>query len=288
MRGGLLHLLLTLAAGLGWPGTHRVLELRDPQIRESSGLVASRTPGVLLTVNDSGDTARVFAVGRRGCTVGVMDLTGVTSVDAEDLARGPGDTVLVGDIGEGRGGRTEVAIHRFMEPRLRGADGCPAVAPRVPVAVQTLLLRYPDGPHDAETLLVDPLPGGRIGIVTKAFDGPEALYLVPRDARPGVVATLVRAGTVSVAGVPLWAPTGGAVSPDGRLVAVRGYGEITLWRRPRGASLLSTLRRPPARVIRAPDAGLQGEAVAFSRDGDALLTSSEGRRAPVYRIWLDG
>ena len=50
---------------------------RDPQIAESSGIVASATrDDVFFTHNDSGDTARFFAVDRYGCTIGVFTAPG--------------------------------------------------------------------------------------------------------------------------------------------------------------------------------------------------------------------
>lgn len=82
-----------------------------------------------------------------------------------------------------------------------------------------LRVRYPDGAHDAEALLVTPT--GEIVIVTKGETGPVGLYRVPSDAKPGGTATLQ----------PIGRPhqrkpaederiTDGAVSPSGAWVAL--------------------------------------------------------------------
>ncbi|NLT76895.1 MAG: hypothetical protein GXX98_10255, partial [Planctomycetes bacterium] len=65
--------------------------VRTPLIQEASGLVASRkNPGVLWVHNDSGDTARVFAIDTRGNLLGVCSVTGAKARDWEDIAIGPG------------------------------------------------------------------------------------------------------------------------------------------------------------------------------------------------------
>src|SRR5688572_24824275 len=60
--------------------------LRDSRITESSGLVASRQHRyVMWTHNDSGDAARVFAVGGKGRTRAIVSLSGVRPRDIEAL-----------------------------------------------------------------------------------------------------------------------------------------------------------------------------------------------------------
>ena len=92
---------------------------RDPQIAESSGIVASATrDDVFFTHNDSGDTARFFAVDHYGCTIGVFTAPGVMATDWEDIARGPGNSLWIGDIGDNNAMRNEIAVHRFDEPAV--------------------------------------------------------------------------------------------------------------------------------------------------------------------------
>jgi hypothetical protein len=75
-------------------------------------------------------------------------------------------------------------------------------------------------------------------------------------------------------------PTGGDVSADGSLVAVRTYEAIWLWPRRDGQRVADALTGLPCSVP-SPDEA-QGEAVAFS--GDALVTLGEGVGRAIHRI----
>ena len=77
---------------------------------EISGVVASLAhDGVYYVHNDSGDSARFFAVDVTGKALATFTVSGATAVDWEDLARGPcpttaGTCVFLGDIGDNSGG----------------------------------------------------------------------------------------------------------------------------------------------------------------------------------------
>jgi hypothetical protein len=261
----------------------QLFTFRDPQIAESSGIVASTArDDVVFTHNDSGDTARFFAVDRYGCTIGVFTAPGVKATDWEDIARGPGSSLWLGDIGDNNAKRAEIAVHRFDEPAVGAStdgSGCPPAAEHA-AAAASYRLRFEDGPHDAETLLVDPRTS-QVFIITKSFTA-GALYAAPNPLNADDVNVLRKVADV---GTPTFA-TGGDISPDGRSVAVRTYGEIDIRTIPDGN--LATAFAPGARVQRldAPDRTKQGEGLGFTRTGRDLLTSSEGVNAPVFRIPL--
>src|SRR4051812_26592257 len=59
----------------------------EPQLREISGLAASRThPDVLWVHNDGGNAARLYAIGKRGSLLATFDIAGVANTDWEDIA----------------------------------------------------------------------------------------------------------------------------------------------------------------------------------------------------------
>ena len=63
----------------------------SPEMDETSGLVVSaKNPDTLWTNNDSGDSARVFAISPTGALRGIYPLDGATALDWEDIAIGPG------------------------------------------------------------------------------------------------------------------------------------------------------------------------------------------------------
>jgi hypothetical protein len=63
-----------------------LFKFADSQIDESSGLgTSSYGDGIVYTHNDSGDTARFFAVNSSGATVAIYTLKGATAHDWEDM-----------------------------------------------------------------------------------------------------------------------------------------------------------------------------------------------------------
>jgi hypothetical protein len=243
-----------------------LLRIDDPRVVESSGLVASRRhPGVLWTHNDSGDVARLFAVGRDGRVLATLRLAGVRARDWEALALGRDDrgapALLVGDIGDigdNQGVWPWVTVYRVAEPaRLRDAT----------VPVEGFRLRYPDGPRDAEALLVDPR-GNRLYVASKDEAG-GSLYRAPAALRGDRVNLLRRVGRVP----PL--VTDGAFSPDGRTLVLRDYQAAHLYAASGGRLATVALPLQP-----------QGESIAFSADGRSLLAGSEGAGSEVWRVPL--
>lgn len=78
--------------------------------------------------------------------------------------------------------------------------------------------------------------------------------------------------------------TGGDVSPDGSLVALRTYGQVLVWDRAPGQSVADALA---GRACQAPaPAELQGEALAFTPDGRGYATLSEGVNPALNRFHL--
>lgn len=243
----------------------------DRQLDELSGLVLSRTrEGLLYSHEDSGAGPQVWGLRPDGSVAGGWTVPGAEAVDWEDMATGPapsggGAVLYLGDIGDNAAARPYVDVYRVPEPALGTGVTAPA---------ERLRLRYPDGPRDAETLLVDPRRGTLI-IVAKALTGARA-YSVPTSAFPGEAA-LRRGPEVDVA-----LATAGDVSADGRTVAVRGYTALAVWRRRGDEALTATLRRQPCSPPTALFEG-QGEALALNRNGTIARTVAEGSPAVLRR-----
>ena len=180
--------------------------------RETSGIAASRRAnGVWWLHNDSGDSARVFAVGNDGRDLGEYALTGAAAVDWEDIAVGPGPAagvsyVYLADIGDNARSRTAVQVYRVPEP-LVDTFGTPG-PPLALGGVENLTFTYPDGPHDAEALLVDPSTG-QLFVITKDLNGGVArVFRAPAGLGAGSTTVLTPVATVSLgAGRESPAPT---------------------------------------------------------------------------------
>jgi hypothetical protein len=259
-----------------------------PAATELSGLVLSRSqPGVLWTHNDSGDRARVLAVATDGRLLADVTLTGAENLDWEDIAIGAGtrraksatttgDALLVADVGDNLARRASVAVYRIGEPRV-AAGAATASATATATRIE---LRYPDGPRDAEALLVDPSDGALV-IVEKRFTGRAGVYVAERPSAGAVPTTLRRSGRLSLGGGE--AVTAGDVSGDGRTIVLRTYDRAFVWIRRDGEGVADALRRRPC-VARA-DLLVegQGEALALSRAGHAFYTVPEGPRPAIRR-----
>ncbi|MFH9859984.1 WD40 repeat domain-containing protein [Streptomyces sp. NPDC017202] len=234
--------------------------IEDSRITESSGLAASRQhPGVYWTHNDSDDGPYLYAVdGSTGRTVARLTLTGIgTPRDVEAISIGPGNRILVGDIGDNLGGTWPyVWIYELPEPKeLKDAT----------VRATQYVVTYSDGARDAESLLVHPKTG-RVYIIDKKEDGGH-LY-----EGPARLSASGRNVFRPVAPIDLWA-TDAALSPDGERLAVRGYfGGIDYdW----NAGVPKRLGRLDVPLQR------QGESVTFSADGSKLMYGTEGAGSEV-------
>ncbi len=277
---------------------------------ETSGIASSRIKDTIFWAhNDSGDTARVIALGRETDSEGrrharqhaAYTLTGVEAIDWEDMAIGPGpdeDTsyLYLADIGDNAAQRPEVMVYRMLEPKVTEQPDTPTA--QDVAEFDKLTLRYPDHSHDAETLMVDPINGDLL-IVTKELTAPEStVFRAPASVAPGEPYTLEQVGQIDfkslpsavtppadapvlVAGVP-FLPTGGDISPDGSLIAIRTYGTVWVWSRAEGTSIADALAGAPCEAPSAIEQ--QGEAIAFDADGRGYTTVSEGQYPPLHHF----
>jgi hypothetical protein len=251
-------------------------------LRQASGVALS--PGnanVLWTHNDAGDAPRIFALDTQGRALGTYELSG-SKLDYEDIAIGPGPMpgvsyVFVGDIGDNNEARASVSVSRLPEPAvfLRQA----ANPPTLPVkGFVSITLIYPDGPHNAETLLVDPLTGD-LFIATKEA-GRSRIYSATKaqlDAANPITLELVGE-------VPFDLASGGAISPTGGEIILRQEDFAQLWLRPPGQTVAAALAGTPVSipVIGRPTEP-NGEAIGFDPSGGGYYTLSDSANTqPLY------
>lgn len=230
---------------------HVVFRFQDQRIDESSDLVVLGG-GLFATANDSGDTGRVFVLDARGETVGLTQWE-EHPTDVEALAPAPGGRLWVGDIGDNLASRPSIQV---AEVTVGRGDRTEHPTP--------VTLTYPDGPHDAETLLG--APDGHVYIATKGFLGGH-LYAAPFPLRDGTLTQLP--GDV----IPM--ATDGVFLPGGRQVLIRNYNSLALY------------DFPSMQVLGTQDLPLQkqGEGIGYAASG-TLYLSSEGIGAPVVSVRL--
>jgi hypothetical protein len=262
------------------PGT-----VASDSLDEISGIVASRrATGVFWVHNDSGDTARVFAIGADGRDLGEFALSGASAVDWEDIAAGPGPVagvayLYLADIGDNAKSRASVQVYRVPEPLVD--SGILPGPPQTLTGVATLTFTYPDGPHDAEALIVDPT-NGEVFVVTKDLIGGVAqVFRAPANLAGGSTTALTQVATVSLGF--LHGVTGADVTPNGDVVALRTYLSVSLYPRPAGQSLAQAFSQAACAGASSASES-QGEAIGFTRDGRGYVTVSEGVHPALHQF----
>jgi len=231
---------------------------------EASGLAASRrTPGRLWTHNDSGQPVLV-ALDSRGGSTGQVRVFGAKVEDWEAVAVGPCGTascLYIGDIGDNEARRRRITVYQVPEPD--NASGTVAVT-------GVYHATYPDGAHDAETLLT---AGGRLYVVTKGETGAVALYRFPTQLQAGATVRLEHVARISSKTDADARITDGAVSPDGQWTVLRSRSALTFYRT---ADLLGGHTRASYVVAVSPLKEPQGEGVAFGDDNTVFVTGEGG------------
>lgn len=275
----------------------------DPRLDAISGMAATR--GALYVANDTAPVTvyrldnHCQVAGRTVLSIpaahdpsAALPTVGEKAVDVEDMAVDADGALWLGDVGGNTAPRTAVSLYRWVPGTAQDAAVAGVAIPRSEAKRRTVNgvtrfdLRYPDGPHDVEAVLVSLT--GQVVLVTKVDTGVAAIYAADLPLRP--VSTVRRVGTLDLRP---WLPgrpgsalavTGGAVAPDGVHFALRTHGAALEWDAPDGDvlnALTAGVPRPLA-LGKAP----QGEAITYAEDRSALLTEGEQLPAPLGSVAL--
>ncbi|RNL55403.1 hypothetical protein [Pedobacter jejuensis] len=262
-----------------------VVKIIPAELSEISGLFTSKN-NLLFVHNDSGDTSRFFAIDVKGNLVSTLYFKGDPSQkhfgvnDCEDIAGGPGivkdkSYIYLGDIGDNGSNRPYVTVYRFQEPNKFSST--------MQIESEAVHLKYPNGPQDAETLMVDPILKELI-IISKRQDTvgiySTALFFKNKDTL-----TMKKQGSLFLPGKGLAKyVVSGDISRDGRQIIVKTYTNVYYWQRNGKESISQTLKRMPIKLPYILER--QGEAIGFTPDGKAYYCISEGKNAVIYRYNL--
>src|SRR3990170_213648 len=190
-------------------------------IKEASGIAESKiNPGYLWVHEDSGNPSQLFLLKTDGTLLKSVFTEDASNMDWEDmsLSKGPDasrDYIYLADIGDNGLNRTECVIYRFAEPgsttdTIRG--------------IEKIRIKYPNGPHDAEAIIVDNSTKD-IYIITKS-DDPAQVYKIPYPQSLVSENQAVLVGTLSFTGV-----TGAAISADGKEIIIKSYPALSYFAR---------------------------------------------------------
>jgi glucose/arabinose dehydrogenase len=271
MRGSITAAIATVAllapigaaaddAGMACQASSGLVRLAE--LPEASGVAISRTTAGRLWVHNDSGAPVLYAVDAAGKVSAKVTVSNARVEDWEAITSGPcasASCLYIGDIGDNDAKRTHVTVYRMAEPK--GAGSVPAEA---------FHATYPDGAHDAESLLV--APDGSLLIVTKGDTGPVAVYRFPRELKSGAPMRLERVGQLSARPTAKQRVTDAAISSDGQWIALRTNDALTFYRAP---EFLRGEFREDARQDLTAFGEPQGEGVAFGT-GDVVHLAGEG------------
>ncbi|MGI3786272.1 MAG: hypothetical protein ACRYG2_36470 [Janthinobacterium lividum] len=230
--------------------------IKDSRVTENSGMARDTKNKVYWTVNDSGALGVVYGIDSSGKVKGTLRYNAFP-VDAEAVAWNK-DRLYVGDIGDNDKKRKTIRVYYFDDPKPNDKTR----------TYKAWDFRYPDGAHDAETLLVT--PQGRLYIATKDLKG--GLYRAPEDPSTDGVNKLKR-----VADVPSTL-TDGVVLPGDKQIALLTYAKVLV------VDAKTYQEEASADVTGVP----QAEALAVGLDGTSLMVGGEGKSSKVYAMAVPG
>lgn len=244
----------------------KLFSIDDSRIKESSGLAKSaKYDGIWWTVNDSGDSGRVFGIDAKGkVRVQLKFKAPVRDVEAIGVDRD--GTIYVADIGDNAKTRDIIEVYTIPEPaELEDQEN---------VKFHRYDFEYPDGDHDAETLLIEP-ETNRLYFVTKVKKNPGTIYAAPESATREGTNKLTKVGEAPVSPFGV---TDGTFMPDGKTVVLRSYLDVATM----------TWGDTPKLLARADTPIGQGESVAVGPSGSDILVGSEGEDSAVYQMAAPG
>jgi hypothetical protein len=263
--------------------TTTVVPLTAGVADEVSGMAAATgAPGVYFLVDDATGTDTVVAVRADGALLARIGVAGMSADNAEAMASGtcgplplPAGTpdaqtcLYVGDIGDNAARRADIAVFRFAEPDL-------ADVPDESVAADEWRYTYPDGPRNAEAMLLN--PDGSLLVVTKPAAAGNLSHRMYRGAPGGGELVLVREFRPPDVERPLRTLLTGNVITDlaaspGRVLLLT-YDEVREFTAPTPDADVATFPDWPQRRLPMPWL-TQAEAVTGAANGCGYAVASE-------------
>jgi hypothetical protein len=256
---------------------------------ETSGMELSADGNRLYLIND-GTRATLYVAELDGTILQAVAVNGFRPRDLEDLALGPcadGTCLYFADIGDNARRRTTVQIARIVEEDVFGDS----------VQVQhNVIARYPDGPHDAESIAIHPATGDLL-LATKPPLGRGELTQLYRLTAAQLTASDEQVfehvgeipASVFAAGIGLPnLATAMDISPDGSRLAMLTYATATEFRIDAATALpvLDELTEGDSFQSITTAMLIQAESIAYGADGRSLTYTTEsirGSAAPLAR-----
>ncbi len=252
------------------------IKLNTNDVPEASGLCASLVnPGMLYTHNDSGGKPVIYILNTKGDKGGEWVLSNAKNRDWEEIAVGPGPEkgssyVYVGDIGDNNAKHKSLTIYRFKDKKFDKKNPSDTIS-----EIDKIDFQYDDGARDAEAFFVDPFTKDIIIISKREME--VRVYKLSYPQKTDSMNTAVKIGTI-----PYNFVSAATISSDGKMILVKTYGNIKMWKR-KGKEAIETMFLREGFDIEY-EIEPQGEAVCFDPTHKMYYTLSEKNDAPAQYI----
>ena len=262
--------------------------ITDGNLGEISGLTASRIKeNILWVLNDSGNSASIYALNPEGKLLFTLNIDGVSNNDWEDITSfeyNGKPYILIADVGDNYARRSKCFLHFIEEPDIRK------------MSVNSLFLKpswsitytYEDGPRDCESVAVD-IKAGKILLLSKR-DVPPVLYELPlTEDKKAVAKKLTKikpliqiTDEIKDLGFNTGQPTAMDISANSLSAVVLTYGNAFYYKKKPSEEWSDVFTGSPQEIT-VPRMQ-QAESICFSRDSSKIYITSEKIPAPVYEI----
>jgi hypothetical protein len=261
----------------------------DRNIGEVSGIAVSFIhEDVVWVINDSGNSASVYALNPKGEVIDTLNIQGVSNNDWEDLAsfeyKGK-PYILIADVGDNFTKREAYFLHLIEEPDIKKTSDLFSLSIK---PSWSITYTYEDGPRDCESVAVD-MVNKKILLLSKR-DKPPVLYELPLKKQKNAVARKC----AEIKPLPRTKqdntdfskysnqPTAMDISSDGLSAVVLTYDSAFYFSKRKSADWATVFSGSP-KEIRYPPLR-QAESVCFNRDGSSIFITSEQVPAPLFKI----
>jgi hypothetical protein len=265
------------------------MKARRELTENSAAVMSPDQPGVLFTINDSGNDPLLFAIDTLGRDRGVWPVNDATNVDWESASMGPCGTAspreahctYIGDTGDNRGHHDTRTIYRVQEPRADSRGDL--------IASERVVYKYADGPRDVEAMYV--AGNGDMFLITKRGVANSAgrlrqalVFRLPAsvwNSRQVATAMVTDSLPIVPGSALLRQITDASLSGDGKHLAVRTYMQVYVFATDPGSGRVNASVRPSVCNIGTLGEA-QGEGVTWANNAGRLVFTSEGRKSPLH------
>ncbi|MEP6763717.1 MAG: hypothetical protein ABJB66_05355 [Gemmatimonadaceae bacterium] len=266
---------------------------RSDLLETSSATMTPSQPGIVFTINDSGNEPILFALDSTGSVRGSWRIANADDIDWESSSHGKClgpkaaslSCIFIGDAGDNQAHRDNVVMYQVPEPTVTNDSA------QKTLAAEALVFRYPDQPHDVEAMYVS--GDGTTYLITKRKlknsrgDLRSALvFTLPSSAwnsHETVVATLVDSLPIVPGSAEDRTITDASLSFDSQYLAIRTYLQIYTFVTDSVTGRVVTSIAPAICNIDGVEK-VRGEGVTWFGATRSLLVNSEGLNEPMHRV----